>query len=223
MVELAVKGEGRAGAGLWALALAVAARRRVAEEWRGLAGGSHRLQRARAPRLTATPRDFRPADPEAGRALLSGRLELAGVVLEIGPGGDPWDRPSPTRRFAVELHRFAFAPDLIAAGEAGAREALRLFLDWRRMFHRPNAFAWSAEVLEQRVFNLAAGARRIAAIASDVESTELTGSLLHQAQVLLSLPDERARQAERACVAAIGAGALAGVAAERLLDRAQAK
>ena len=219
-------GEG-AGAGpsarLWTLALAVAARRRVANEWRGLTAGSHRLQRARAPKLMATPRDFRPADPEIGRALLAGRLLLAGAELDIGPGGDPWDRASPTRRFAVELHRFAFAPHLIACGEAGAREALRLFLDWRRMFHRPNAFAWSAEVLERRVFNLAAGARRLGALASDVEAADLTGSLIHQARVLLSLPGQPARAAERASTAAIAAGALAGAGAERLMDQAQAR
>ena len=213
----------RVGAGLWAQALGTAGVRRLSAEWRGLTAGSHRLQRARAPKLTATPRDFRPTDPEIGRALLAGRLALAGAELDIGPGGDPWDRPSPTRRFAVELHRFAFAPHLIACGEAGAREALRLFLDWRRLFHRPNAFAWSAEVLELRVFNLAAGARRMSGVASDVEAAELTGSLLHQAQVLLATGYGPARSAERACAVAIAAGALAGTAAERLLDRAQGR
>ena len=213
----------KAGLGLWTLAIATAVARRLAYEWRGVSAGSHRLQRARAPKLNATPRDFRPPDPELGRAILAGRLRLAGAELEIGPGGDPWDRPSPTRRFAVELHRFAFAPHLIACGEAGAREALRLFLDWRRLFHRPNAFAWGADVLELRVFNLAAGARRMGAVASEVEAAELTGSLLHQAQVLLSLAGEPARAAERASVAAIAAGALTGTPAERLLDRAQAR
>jgi uncharacterized heparinase superfamily protein len=214
---------GGSDAALWAHALAAGAAARLRLEWRGLAAGSHRLKRARAPRLTATPRDFRPTEPAMGRALLAGRLVLAGAELEFGPGGDPWDRPSPTRRFAVELHRFSFAPHLIATGETGAREALRLFLDWRRLFHRPNAFAWSAEVLEGRVFNLAAGARRMAGVASDVEASELTGSLLHQAEVLLSDAGGPARAAERACVAAVAAGALAGVAAERLLDRAQAR
>ena len=219
---MARAGEG-AGPGLWTLALALTARRRVADEWRGLTAGSHRLQRARAPKLTATPRDFRPADPEIGRALLAGRMLLAGAELDIGPGGDPWDRASPTRRFAVELHRFAFMPHLIACGEAGTREALRLFLDWRRMFHRPNAFAWSADVLERRVFNLAAGARRMGALASDVEASDLTGSLMHQARVLLSVPGQPARAAGRASAAAIAAGALAGSGAETLLEQAQVR
>ena len=216
-------GAAGATAGLWALALATAARRRVAAEWRGLVAGSHRLRRSQAPKLTATPRDFRPTDADIGRAILAGRLALAGAELQIGSGGDPWDRASPTRRFAVELHRFAFAPHLIACGEPGAREALRLFLDWRRLFHRPNAFAWSGDVLERRVFNLAAGARRMAAVASDVEAAELTGSLLHQARALLSLSDAPAGAAERACTAAIAAGALSGPAAEALLRQAQAR
>ncbi len=211
------------GAALWALAIGAATGRRLAGEWRGLTAGSHRLRRARAPRLTATPRDFRPTDPDAGRAILAGRLELAGAELQMGAGGDPWDRASPTRRFAVELHRFAFAPDLIACGEPGAREALRLFLEWRRLFHRPNAFAWSSDVLERRVFNLASGARRMGAVASDVEAAELSASLLHQAQVLSSVVGEPARSAERACAVAVAAGALAGREAEQLLDRAQAR
>ena len=211
------------GAALWALALGTATRRRLILEWRGLSAGSHRLRRARAPRLTATPRDFRPTDPDAGRAILAGRLDLAGAELQVGPGGDPWDRISPTRRFAVELHRFAFAPDLIACGEPGAREALRLFLDWRRLFHRPNAFAWSSDVLERRVFNLASGARRMGSVASDVEAAELSASLLHQAQALFSIMGEPARAAERACASAIAAGALGGREAERLLDKAQAR
>ncbi len=213
----------RVGADLWTLAITKAAGRRLAAEWQGVSAGSHRLQRARAPKLCATPRDFRPTDVEVGRAILAGRLRLAGAELEFGAGGDPWDRPSPTRRFAVELHRFAFAPHLIACGEAGAREALRLFLDWRRLFHRPNAFAWSADVLELRVSNLAASARRMSAVASEVEAAELTGSLLHQTRVLLSLAGEPARAAERACVAAIAAGALTGTPAERCLDQAQAR
>ena len=223
MAARAATSKTRAGADLWALAVITAAGRRLAYEWRGVAAGSHRLQRARAPKLSATPRDFRPTDREIGRAVLAGRLRLAGAELEIGAGGDPWDRPSPTRRFAVELHRFAFTPHLIACGEAGAREALRLFLDWRRLFHRPNAFAWGADVLEIRVFNLAAGVRRMTAVASDVEAAELTGSLLHQARVLLSLAGEPARAAERASACAIAAGALAGAPAERLLDQAQAR
>jgi uncharacterized heparinase superfamily protein len=209
-------------AALWLEALGAATVHGLSTELRGLTAGSHRLRRAKAPRFAATPRDFRPDDPEAGVALLAGRLTLAGATLELGPGGDPWDRPSPTRRFAVELHRFAFLPGLVACGEPGAREALRLFLDWRRLFWRPSAFAWGPEVLERRVFNLAVAARRMAGVASEVEGAELTGSLLHQAH-LLAGGWGGVRRAERAVVAAVGAGALAGPAAEALLDRALAR
>ena len=212
----------RVPAGLWLEALAVAATSRLAAEWRGLVAGSHRLSRAKAPKLAATPRDFRPDDPAVGHALLAGRLTLAGATLDLGPGGDPWDRASPTRRFAVELHRFAFLPALTACGEPGAREALRLFLDWRRQFWRQSGFAWSGEILERRVFNLAAAARRMAAVASEVEAAELTGSLLHQAR-LLAGERGRVRAAERAAAAATAAGALAGPAAEHLLDHALAR
>ncbi|MGC1301587.1 MAG: heparinase, partial [Caulobacteraceae bacterium] len=152
--------------------------RRLADEWRTLGVGRRGPARTRSLKLIATPRDFRPTDPEHGRTVIAGRFPMAGVEMDVGPGGDPWDRPSPTRRFAVELHRFAFLPDLAACGAPGAKEGLRLFLDWRRAFGRPDAFAWGPEVLERRVFNLACAARRLSGVASDVEAAELFGALL---------------------------------------------
>ena len=213
---------GQAGApaappALIALAVVETARRRLLGEWRGLQTGGQRLARTRAPKLIATPRDFRPTDPEIGRALLAGRFRLAGVELDVGPGGDPWNRPSPTRRFAVELHRFAFLPHLAASGVAGAREGLRLLLDWRRAFGRPDAFAWGPEVLERRVFNLACATRRLGGVASEVESAELLGALQQQAHHLLDLGRTPVRAAERAVAATLAAAALGGPAAERLL------
>ncbi len=107
----------------------------------------------------------------------------------MGKGGDPWDCASPTRRFAVELHRFAWLPDLLASGEAGSREALRLFLDWRRLFYRANRFVWSEAVTERRLFNLACGAKRMAAVASDAEAAILFNALLHHARYLSRLAE----------------------------------
>ncbi len=213
-------GQGGAPAAPPSLVLAAAAqavRRRLADEWRGLGAGRRRPNRTRSLKLIATPRDFRPTDPEHGKAIIAGRIPLAGAELEVGPGGDPWDRPSPTRRFAVELHRFAFLPDLAACGAPGAREGLRLFLDWRRAFGRPDAFAWGPDVLERRVFNLACAARRLSAVASDVEAAELFGALLHQADYLLSEGSPPSRAAERAAAAALAAAAFNGPQAERLL------
>src|SRR5690606_10017195 len=123
----------------------------------------------RASGFAAAPRDFRPADPAVGRSAATGRCVIAGSVPDVGAGREVWDRPCPTRRFAVELHRFGWLADLMASGERGPRESLRLILGWATVFGRWNAFSWSGEVLARRVYNLSCASRRIAASASEVD------------------------------------------------------
>jgi uncharacterized heparinase superfamily protein len=202
------------------MALGVAASRQAGAEWRG--SPLHRALQAgpRPDGLGANPRDLRPADPESGRRILAGALVFGGETLATGPRGDPWDRASPSRRFAIALHRFAWLRDLVALGEPGAAEGLRLTLEWRRLFGRWNGFSWSPEVLERRVFNLACAARAICAKASEAEVAQIAANLARQARFLLSLDDGPARASERAAAAAVAASALSGRAAETLLDRA---
>ncbi len=201
-------------------AVAVALGRRAAAEWR--AAPLHRLglEHPRATGLAARPRDLRPPDAAVGTAVLAGRFPLAGAELEAPAPGDPWDRPSPSRRLAVELHRFAWLPSLLAEGDAGAREGLRLLLAWRRLFDRPAAFAWSAEVLERRVFNWSCALGAVASEASEAESAALSQSLARQARHLLGDDPGPARRAERLAAVAIAGAALAGPAGERLSARA---
>ena len=71
--------------------------------------------------LTAQPRDMRPLRLESGRALMAGRFTLAGVQLAVGPKGDPWSAVFPSERFEQEMHRFAWLPELMSVGPAGAR------------------------------------------------------------------------------------------------------
>ena len=167
----------------------------------------------------ATPRDFRPADPDAGRRILAGGFLLAGDSLASGVRGDPWDQPAPSRPFAERLHAFEWLKDLTALGEAGAWEGLRLILAWRRLFSRWNAFSWSGPVLERRVFNLACGIPALRVLASDAEVEEITGDLARQAQHLLDVADGPAHAAERAVAAAV-AGAVLGAGGAPILDRA---
>src|SRR5690606_32213631 len=101
-----------------------------------LAGGT-------ATTLATSPRDFRPAHAARGKGVLAGRFTLAGAALEADeteqPAGscfDPWARPTPTRALAVDLHAFAWLPDVMQQGEPGAREALRLTLAWVDHFSR---------------------------------------------------------------------------------------
>jgi uncharacterized heparinase superfamily protein len=201
-------------------ALAVALPRRTGLEWR--ASPLHHLLLAgpRPEGLAANPRDLRPADPEAGRRILAGGFVFGGETLTTGPRGDPWDQPSPSRRFAVALHGFGWLKDLAVHGEPGAWEALRLTLAWRRLFGRWNRFSWAPEIIERRVFNLACAIRAISGPASDAEAGQIAADLARQARYLLRLNEGAARAAERATAAALAGAALGGVAGERLLDRA---
>jgi uncharacterized heparinase superfamily protein len=200
-------------------AVVAAFRRQIAYELNVGALRAGRLDGARGPSLMATPRDFRPCDPPLGRAMLGGRFVLGGAMIDVGAGGDPWDRISPSRSFAVALHRFDWAPHLLTCGETGASEALRLFLEWRRLFYQPNRFVWSGQVLERRLFNLTCSARRMAGVASDAEAGILFNGLLHQARYLSGLADGPVRLAERLTVVATAAAALNGRSAERLAAR----
>ncbi|WP_133254953.1 heparinase II/III family protein [Phenylobacterium hankyongense] len=201
-------------------ALALALRVGLAQAWATSPPRRWALVHPAPEGLAATPADLRPADPETGRRILAGAFLLAGETLAVGPRGDPWDRPSPSRRFAVALHRFGWMGGLLAAGPEGAVEGLRLTLEWRRLFGRWNAFAWSAEVLERRVFNLACAARALCVRASEAETAQIALDLARQARFLLSMPEGPARAAERAVAAAVAGAALGGAAGERLLTRA---
>lgn len=205
------------------LAAGLAARRRLGEEWAG--GPAHRwmLARGRPDGLAAIPKDLRPVNLSAGRQILAGAFVLGGETLAPGVRGDPWNRASPSRRFAVALHRFGWMRDLLAAGPEGASEGLRLTLEWSRTFGRWNAFAWSPEVLERRVYNLACAARAICARASDAEAARIALDLCRQARRLLQIDDGPARGAERAAVAAIAGTVLSGRAGEQLMGQGLAR
>jgi uncharacterized heparinase superfamily protein len=198
-------------------ALLVAIRRQVLAEWRGSALHRSSLLLPLPEGFAVQPVDLRPRDPENGARLLAGSFVFAGSALHPGPRGDPWDRPSPSHRYAVALHRFIWLGDLAAQGPAGAEQALRLVLDWSRLFGTWNAFAWRADVLERRVFNLACAARTLCAKASDAEASTIALDLARQARHLLSTIHDPFRAAERAAATAVAGAALAGKAGERLL------
>jgi uncharacterized heparinase superfamily protein len=201
------------------LALAQGLQRQARREWAGNPLHRWLLARPRPEGLAASPRNPRPVNPEAGRRILDGRFVFGGATLETGTRGDPWDRPSPTRRFAAVLHRFDWMPDLLSTGEAGAAEGLRLSLDWSRVFGRWNGFSWAPEVLERRTFNLACAATTLCARASDAEVALITLDLARQARHLLDSIDGPVRAAERAVAATLAGTVLSGEAGEKIIDR----
>jgi uncharacterized heparinase superfamily protein len=204
----------------WVEAAAQIALRQAGIEGFGTPGYELTLAYPKAEGFAAAPRDFRPTDRAIGRGALTGRFFFAGSSLDVPPGADPWNRPSPSKPFAIELHRFAWLPHLLALGEPGAREALRLIRAWPEIFGRWQPFAWGREVLARRVYNLAAGSRRLAQAGTEEDVAVLADMLARQARHLLRLPDDRAWAAEHTAAAAVAGAALAGPAGERLLKRA---
>ena len=219
-MEGAKSGSARGGARLWLEAMLAAAARQGRTEWFGSPPHLARLLGPRAQGVAAFPHDPRPADSEAGRALLGGVFAFAGETMRIGRGGDPWNRPNPSRGFAEALHQFVWLRDLLTQGEAGAREALRLIEEWRLLFGRWSSFAWSGEVLDRRVVNLVCALGPIVALASEAEVEMLAELLARQARQLLIAEHPGGRAAERAAAAALAGTAVAGRAGEKLLARA---
>ena len=107
-------------------------------------------------------------------------------------------------------------------GPEGATEALRLVLEWHRLFGRWNAFSWDRAILARRVFHLACAGPTLTARASDAETARIATDLARQARDLLA-PGDPASAAGRAVAAAVAGAALNGRAGERLLDQALAR
>ena len=204
------------GPGLWPAIAGRLLTRQLWIELYGLPGYGLTLAANKATAFAATPRDFRPHDPNVGKAALGGRFTLAGSSLEAEAPADPWDRPSPNRAFAIALHAFDWLPALMLQGDRGAREALRLTLTWADHFSRWSPFAWGPEILARRVFNLSCAARRMGAVATEAERLRLANALGRQARQLLRPPGGLAGRAERLVAAAVAGCALAGSSGVRL-------
>ena len=204
--------------GTFPLTLVYGARLVAKREWFNSLFHRWTLTRPRPQGLAAVaPRDRRPGSVMLGRAILAGRFELGGKVLDTGNRGDPWDRASPSRAFAVALHRLGWMNDLMALGPTAHAEALRLTLDWSRVFGRWNKFSWNPQVLERRVFNLACHLPTLSAVASDAERALMTYDLVRQTRHLLSTIDGPFRAAEQAAAVTLAGAILAGPVGKRLV------
>jgi uncharacterized heparinase superfamily protein len=213
-----VRGRGR-DKGLLLKALGASIKSNLEREWFGSPPHRAAISRPRPVGLAAHPHDPRPVDVERGRQLRDGVLVLDGGALRLGETGDPFDQASPTRQFAAALHSFDWLPHLMATGPGSARLALRLLQDWRRVFGVWNAFSWSGERLERRIFHLACAARALSPEASDAEISAMALDIARGARQLLKASDVPHRKLERAVVATIAGCALTGKVSNQLMAR----
>lgn len=165
------------------------------------------------------PINPRPANLVHGRAILSGRFELGGSVLDTGSLGDPWDRPSPSLTFARALHRMEWLPDLLSSGPDARAEALRLVVDWARVFGKWNAFSWGEAVLSRRVYALACALPEILLEAAPAEKAQILFDYARQARYLASSMHKPQRAAEQAIAVALAGCILSGKAGATLLRK----
>ncbi|MBW8881445.1 MAG: heparinase II/III family protein [Asticcacaulis sp.] len=184
----------------WAKVAGILLRRQLGAEMFGMPGYRLTLKGRTPDGFLAAPHDGRPVQPLMGKAILSGRFHLANARMSVQGSGDPWNRPSPTRAFAVELHRFSWLASLLTQGDEGAREAMRLFLLWQKTFRDWTPFTWGAEVLARRLINLSLFARRLAAQGTGTpdEVHLLAQSMTEQGRHLLRLNQASPWQAQRA-------------------------
>jgi uncharacterized heparinase superfamily protein len=174
------------------------ARKQFAAEVFGMPGYRLTLKGPTIEGFVAAPHEVRPSNPLLGRAILGGRFTLAGARMSVQGSGDPWNRPSATRAFAIELHRFSWLQHLLTQGDEGAKEALRLYLLWEKTFRKWTPFVWSQEVMPRRLINLSVFARKLAAQASEDEVQLLAQSMAEQARHLSRLPRHLAWYAQKA-------------------------
>ena len=204
----------------WGRVITTWAQRQLGAELFGMPGYRLSLGGETPPGFVLSPHEARPINVQSAKALMSARFNFAGGRMSVQGSGDPWNRPSPNRAFAVELHRFSWLNDMVSVGDAGAKEGLRLFLLWYKTFRAWTPFAWGLEVLPRRLINLAIHARRLAMGASLEARVTLSQSIAEQTRHLTRLSDRGGEYAAIKAITLIIVGAvLEGKVGESLFAR----
>jgi uncharacterized heparinase superfamily protein len=193
--------------------------RQVSAELFGMPGYRFTLKSPPSYSFVAAPHDARPASTLLGKAMLAGRFALADGRMSTQGSGDPWNRPCPTRAFAIELHRFAWLPHLMTQGGDGAREALRLCLMWRETFYNWTPFAWGHEVVARRLINLSVHARRLCVPATPDQAEALLELVATQTKHLSRLPVGPDYGVQKAIALCVSGAVLEGRTGEKYLDK----
>lgn len=129
--------------------------------FRGVAGDDAKVSTFQKLKLTgAAPAGFSlhlanllPPDDRRGEALLRDVWRIGQQRIVLQPGQSPWSIEMPSRHFADRVHRFGWAADLLAQGDAGAARLVALTDDWTQKFGKFHGFAWRLEPTTSRCWN----------------------------------------------------------------------
>lgn len=194
--------------------------RQIWYEIYGLPGYGMSLGGAAGSDFAISPKDLRPVPTEAPRPLLGNRLTLLGLSLEGDDVRQLWERPTPNRSFAVELHSFNWLPLMMEQGERGIRDAQDMTQGWLNTFSNWSPFSWSPDILSRRVFNLACSGKRLTRNMEQAERQKLIDSFVRQARQLLRPPFSARGKAERLTAAAVAGCALGDGVGTKILNKA---
>ncbi len=129
--------------------------------FRGVAGEDAKVSTLQKLKLTGHGPDafslhlanLSPPDDRRGEALMGGIWRIGQQRLVLEPGESPWASEMPSRHYADRIHRFAWAPDLMAQGELGVLRTISLTDDWIAKFGKFHGFAWRLEPTASRCWN----------------------------------------------------------------------
>jgi uncharacterized heparinase superfamily protein len=129
--------------------------------FRGVAGEDAKVSTLQKLKLTGHGPDafslhlanLSPPDDRRGEALMGGIWRIGQQRLLLEPGQSPWAIEMPSRHYADRIHRFAWAPDLMAQGELGVLRTIALTDDWTQKFGKFHGFAWRLEPTASRCWN----------------------------------------------------------------------
>lgn len=102
--------------------------------------------------------DIRPSflygDKKKADSFLKGHFDYAGQTLDVGGQGDPWTVAVPSTRFATWLHGFSWLNHFAVSKDKNAAIRARSLIDkWISVYGKWNHFAWSPDILADRLFH----------------------------------------------------------------------
>jgi uncharacterized heparinase superfamily protein len=172
---------------------------------------------------TTAPRTDLPylpgGNPKKGEALAQGNFFLAGVTLYFDDAKALWNKPVPSRRFAVCLHEFGWIHDVLALDtEATIALAKAHVNHWITVYGVWNPFSWAPGLAARRCLNWLSYGQIL--LGDDEDGNTRRECLIRQVSYLHGLSDIASETRDRLqiALALIATGALIP-GAERFLDR----